>query len=211
MATLPELHSKWYVRLGLPVARVFFRVLLFFLGPLIVRGSRNVPRTGPLLIFANHLSYIDAVVAQLACPRPIYFLAKADMFEIKGVGRIMRMAKAIPIEPMTPDRDALDKAIALLRAGYAVCVFPEGGTNHTGKLAPLKPGLALIVKMALPAVIGLGLRDTNRMLPDGEYVLRPAFRRVLALWGKPKSFARDASRAEIMAWTEAELHRLANC
>jgi len=208
MAPLPDLHSKAYLRFGLPVARVVFRTLFFFLGPLVIKGRRNVPREGGLLIFANHLSYVDAVVVQIVCPRPIYFLAKADVFEKKVIGKVFRIAKAIPIEPMTPDREALDRAIALLRAGYAVCIFPEGGTNSTGKLAALKPGLALIVKMALPTVIGLGLRDTDKMLPDGKWVLRPAFRLVRILWGEPRTFTRQADREEIMTWAEAELHQL---
>lgn len=205
----PEhLHRPYQVKFAWPVVRVFLHVLFWVLGPVVTKGRYRVPRKGGVIILANHLADVDPVVTQMACPRDIYFMAKSELFDMKIVGSVLRYWNAFPVKRGEPDRNALKHAAELAKAGHVVCVYPEGQLSETGELQPLKAGIALIVRMAGVPVICLGLRNTNRVLPYGSLIPRPAFRAVRAEWGEPREFSHGASTEEILAWTEAQLRAL---
>jgi 1-acyl-sn-glycerol-3-phosphate acyltransferase len=203
-----ERHGRLFHLIGLPLARLLAWILLKLLGPTAVRGKEHVPRTGGLLILASHQSDVDPVVVQHACPRPIYFMAKSELFEMRGLGRVIRWFKAFPVKRGEPDRESIRKAVAHLKNGDVVCVFPEGQLSETGALQPLKPGVALIVRMAGCPVICCGLDGTNRIMPFGTMLPRPAFRRVWIKWGRPREFDRSAETDDIVAWATDELTKL---
>jgi 1-acyl-sn-glycerol-3-phosphate acyltransferase len=203
-----ELQHPFLRGVVMPFLRLVTIPLMFLLGPLRVSGRRNVPRKGGALILANHLADIDPPILQAACPRPVYFMAKSELFEMRVVGWLIRQFKAFPVKRGEADRDAIKKAAAYIQAGELVCVFPEGQLSETGELQPLKPGVALIVRMAGAPVLCCGLQGTNRMLPYGQTIPRPALRKVTAKWGEPRTFEKDAKAEEILAWAEAELRRL---
>ena len=169
-------------------------------------GRDRVPREGGLLILANHLSDCDPLAVQVACPRPIHFMSKSELFDIPVLGAILRFTRAFPVKRGAPDREALKYAAALLEAGEAVCVFPEGQLSETGTLRPLLPGVGLILRMAPNAsVICLGLRETNRIVPYGSVVPRPSFGPpVVATWGEPKPSMREG----LVEWATDELRRV---
>ncbi len=203
-----ERQHPLFTALALPVARVFAWLLFTLLGPTRVYGRRQVPRHGGLLILANHRADVDPILVQMACPRPVYFMAKSELFAMPILGRAIRAFRAFPVKRGEPDRQAIKKAVALLRAGETVCVFPEGELSETGEMLPLKPGVALMVRMAEASVICLGLRNTARMLPYGKLIPRPAFRWVTARWGEPRRFEAHASAEEVLGWADGELRRL---
>lgn len=93
-----------------------------------VTGVDAVPASGPVLVVPNHDSQMDPVVLGIALRRRrmLRFLARADLWRMRGLGPVMNAMRQIPIERGTGDAGALDAAIAALRAGEAVCVFPEG-------------------------------------------------------------------------------------
>lgn len=192
----------------LPLLRLAAWVLMTLLGPFKRVGNYRIPRSGGVLILSNHLADVDPIAVQLACPRPIYFMAKSELFHMKGVGAILRLFKAFSVKRGEPDRAAIRRAVALLRDGEAVCVFPEGELSETGELLPLKPGVALIVRMAQVPVICLGIIGTQRILPYGKMIPRPAFSTVRATWGELHSFGRDASTESILEWSEGQLRSL---
>jgi 1-acyl-sn-glycerol-3-phosphate acyltransferase len=201
-------HGPWYRYLGLPVARLFLWILFTLLGPLRIRGRSRVPMEGGLLILSNHLSDVDPVVVQLACKRPIHFMAKSELFEMRLLGPLIRALRAFPVKRGEPDRSSMKHAIELLKMGEAVCIFPEGELSEKGNLLELKPGVALIARMSGASVICLGLRNTNRVLPYGSLVPRPALRLITANWSEPRPFGKDIEAEEILAWAESELRRL---
>jgi 1-acyl-sn-glycerol-3-phosphate acyltransferase len=200
---------SWSQRnLVLPLLRVFVGAVMIPFGPLRVRGKYRVPRRGGVLILANHLSDADPVIVYAACPRPVYFMAKSELFSMRFVGRALKMAKAFPVKRGEPDRNAIKRAVALIQAGEAVCVFPEGEISQEGTLLPLKAGVALIARMIDAPVICLGLRGTERIVPYGSMVPRPALQRVEAEWGETKTFDRHASAEEFLEWAEGQLRML---
>jgi 1-acyl-sn-glycerol-3-phosphate acyltransferase len=106
------------------------RVLLPFAwwGRTRVSGLDAVPRTGPLLVVPNHDSQMDPVIVGVVLRkvRPLRFLARANLWKIRGLGPILSGMRQIPIERGAGDSRALDRAVEALRAGEAICIFPEG-------------------------------------------------------------------------------------
>lgn len=132
-----------------------------FFGPFFyrvkVRGRENLPSpgTGALLI-CNHLSYVDAVVLQIASPRPIRFVAFAGLSRSLAVRYLFRAAGVIPVSSDRPMK-GIRLAVDAIKEGEIVCVFPEGSISRTGQLMQLKRGFEMIARQAhapvIPAII----------------------------------------------------------
>jgi 1-acyl-sn-glycerol-3-phosphate acyltransferase len=125
-------------------------------GRVSVEGADLVPKMGPLLIVPNHDSQWDPIVVALALRkrRRLRFLARANLWKIPGLGPILYALGQIPIERGAGDRGALDEAVARLREGGAVCVFPEGKLSRgetlrahsgVGWLAQACPGVEVVL------------------------------------------------------------------
>ncbi len=111
-------------------------------GRLQVEGLETLPQSGPLLIAGNHDSHWDPVMVGVAAVkrRQIRALAKAELWDIKGLGPILHGMGQIPIERGSGDKRALAKAIETLRAGACIGVFPEG-TRSRGKVLRARSGI----------------------------------------------------------------------
>lgn len=203
-----QLQSPFVPLLVLPLCRLLTWTLFTLLGPFAVRNRNRVPRTGGLIILSNHLADVDPIVVQMACRRPVYFMAKSELFSWPILGRILRMFRAFPVSRGAPDRTSLRRAAETAKAGQVVCIFPEGELSETGELIPLKAGSGLIVRMAAVPVICCGIKNTNRIMPYGKFIPRPAFRLVSVSWGEVRSFDKSTSPEDIMAWAESEMRRL---
>ena len=129
------------------IGRIFYRVK--------VRGVEHVPAGGAVMI-CNHLSYIDAVVLQIASPRPLRFVAFAGLARNPAMRFLFRALGVIPIAPGKMTR-GIRLAGAAIQRGELVCVFPEGAISRTGQLMELKRGFGLIAELAkcpvVPAMI----------------------------------------------------------
>jgi len=203
-----DLQSPFFNRIALPIIRFSVGLLFLLIGPLRVTGKYRVPKTGGVLILSNHLADLDPPVVHICCPRTIYFMSKSELSEMPVLGRILRWFRTFSVKRGEPDRNAIRVAVAYLKAGQAVGVFPEGELSETGELLPLKSGMALIARMAEVPVICCGLKGTNKMLPYGRLLPKPAFGGVTVNWGEARRFDRHASADEIMAWAEGQFREL---
>jgi len=197
-----------FTRFWLPIGRAFAWVIFRILGPLKVRGSYRVPTQGGVLVLANHLSDIDPVVVQFACPRPAHFMAKSELFTMRVIGPLIKFFGAFPVKRNEADRQAIKNSVDLLKAGEVVGIFPEGQISEDGLLAELKGGVALIARMAGTPVICCGVRDTQRIIPYGQTVPRPAFHTVEVTWGEPRTFGKETSSEEFLAWVRGQFLEL---
>lgn len=132
---------------------MLYRILGVLLAPLArwgrvrVTGLELVPREGPVLIVPNHDSQMDPVLVGLALRRvrPVRFLARANLWGIPGLGAVMTALRQIPVERGAGDAAALQAAVDTLRAGEAVCIFPEGRLSR-GERVRARSGVARLAR-----------------------------------------------------------------
>lgn len=150
--------------------RPWYRTILTLAGGIIrpvgrlqVTGRENVPLSGGLVIASNHGSFWDPPTVAVSLPRETYFLAKEELFRIRGFGELIRSVNAIPIRRKMADLSGLARALDVLRAGSCLLVFPEGGRMKDGELHRAKPGLGLIVAHARVPVVPTYVSGTNQI------------------------------------------------
>ena len=117
-----------------PIAVALMRLLF----RLEVVSAGQVPATGPVLIVSNHVSLLDPPLVGGAAPRPLFFMAKEELFRIPLFGRLIRSLNARPVRRDGSDTRALKAALAQLEEGHALLVFPEGTRGEEGQ--PLREG-----------------------------------------------------------------------
>lgn len=127
-----------------------------------VAGAHHVPVDGPVILAANHTAFLDGLLLAAASPRPVHVLAKSEIF-VPPIDRLMRATSQIRIEYDGPDRSALLEAVAVLRDGGVVGVFPEAHRG-AGDARHLKHGAAYLAArtgaLVVPVAI-LGARPAG--------------------------------------------------
>ncbi len=134
-------------RAGAIIGRTVYRIAR--------HGAETLP-AGGFLLLPNHLTWVDALVLQLACPRPIRFIVWEDIYELPFLRSLFRAVGALPISPRRA-KDTVREAAALIERGEIVCIFPEGELSRTGVLLRLKRGYELIAREAKCPVVPVWL------------------------------------------------------
>ena len=161
-------------------ARLLFRLQ--------VSGQDHIPRTGGVLIAANHTSYLDIPILGCALPRQASFIGRMDLFS-GIVGTILRYLGWIPIRRERVDRKAFDEAVGRLKAGRVVVIYPEGSRSPDGQLQPGKPGIGMIAAAAGCPVVPALLEGTYEALPPGASWIR--VRPIRVIFGQPMDFSAE--------------------
>ena len=130
-----------------------------------VAGRRNMPCSGPVLLIANHQSYLDLLAIGLTSRRYAFYLAKATLFENRILAGVIRSLGAVPIDLAGFSRDGLRATAQLLDEGKVVVVFPEGERTPDGALHDFKPGVTLLLKKLRAAVVPLGIAGAYHAWP----------------------------------------------
>jgi len=146
-----------------------------------VSGREHVPLSGSLLVVANHLSWYDPIILALVLPRRVWFFAKIEVFRWPVVGWLCRMTGQIPVHRGEGDRAALEKALAYLREGKALLVFPEGTVERQEQMIAARTGMAMLAVRTGAIVLPIGHTGTRRILRS----LRSWFPRVTIHIGEP--------------------------
>src|SRR5438105_3745551 len=127
------------------------------LGPLLrvlyrprAKGLENLPADGPVILAANHLSFIDSFFIPLVVKRKVVFLGKADYFTSARTAWFFKMAGVIPVrrEGGSASEAAIEAGVRELKNGHVVGIYPEGTRSPDGRLYRGKTGVA---RMALVA------------------------------------------------------------
>ncbi len=126
------------------------------------RGLENLPHSGPAVVVANHVSFVDALVIAAVSRRPIRFVMDHTIFKLPILHFVFRTGRAIPIAPRKEDparlEQAYDEVAHALEEGDLVCIFPEGKLTTTGDMNPFRPGIERIVARTPVPVIPMALR-----------------------------------------------------
>ncbi|HEU4683361.1 MAG TPA: lysophospholipid acyltransferase family protein [Nitrospira sp.] len=152
----------------------------------------TIPRTGGLLVAANHASYLDIPLLGCGMPRRVWYLGRSDLFKIPGTKPILRWLGWIPLKLGRLDRTAFHQAVRLINEGNVVVIFPEGGRTPTGQLREAKPGLGIIVAQTGCPVVPAFLDGTFQVLPSGA--TWPKLHPVTVRFGEPLSFPQPEDR-----------------
>src|SRR5271155_1022811 len=136
----------WLIRaLFVPFFLMYFRMQRI--------GREHLPRSGPLLLASNHRSFLDPFVIGTLARRPVYYMAKRELFEKRWQAWVLNALGAFPVDRGTGDRDAMDTARAILARGDCVVVFPEGTRVRPGPLGEPRRGIGrLALETGAPVV-----------------------------------------------------------
>ena len=138
------------------------------------RGAEHVPTSGPVLLVANHVSHLDPPLIGAVSPRPLSFMAKAELFEVPLFGGLIRRLNAHPLRREGGDAAALRAALRVLKGGGALLVFPEGTRGENGILGKPKPGAGMLAVLGGAPVIPVYIGGSGRAWPRGRRFPRPA-------------------------------------
>lgn len=207
MSDRPPLAGRlWY-------DAVFLSSFTFFTFGFSLRraGWDRMPRTGPVLVVANHQSMFDPVLVGLSSRRYLSFLARNTLFKQPVLGPVIRSLGAVPID-RGMGKEGLQSVLDSLGAGRAVLMFPEGERTHTGAVQPLKPGVSLLVKRVTCPIVPVGIAGCyaawgrHRKVPRfSPFWLPPGPSTIALTIGKPIDPARYAGKPR--DWVVGDLHR----
>jgi len=136
----------WLVRAFLqPFFHLYFRLSRI--------GREHVPESGPVIFAANHRSFLDPFVIATITRRPLYYVAKEELFRNRFLGWVLNSLGAFPVRRGTGDADVIDTAKEILGRGDAVLIFPEGTRMRPGALGRPKRGVGrLALETGAPVV-----------------------------------------------------------
>jgi 1-acyl-sn-glycerol-3-phosphate acyltransferase len=122
----------------------------------------HIPRQGPALLVANHVTFMDALIIAAASPRPVRFVMFKPIFQIPILRFIFKTCKAIPIDSRSRDPQAYEQAFVtishMLKSGELVCIFPEGKLTLDGRIDDFRPGVEKILKSDPVPVIPMAIK-----------------------------------------------------
>lgn len=167
-----------------PVARLVYRP--------IVEGRGNIPRSGPVILASNHLSFIDSIAIPVSSPRPVFYIAKASYFEGTGFkGWAQRLFfTAFGASPVRRGAgqaalDALEQLRHMLDEGKAVAIYPEGTRSLDGRLYKGRTGVGYLALQTGAVVVPVGVIGTNLAMPVGASGLPKRHPRITVRFGEP--------------------------
>jgi len=147
-----------------------------------IHGAENVPKTGPLVMAANHVGWLDGPILAICAPRPVHALTKQEMFE-GPLGAFLRAVGQIELDRLHVDVAAIRVALRTLHEGHAVGVFPEG-RRGPGDMASPRAGAAYLALVTGAPVVPVAFLGTR--LPGGaDGSVPPRGSRLAMTFGEP--------------------------
>lgn len=175
-----------YILIG-PWLKVLFRPW--------VEGREYIPTSGPVIMASNHLSFSDSFFLPLIFTRRMTFLAKSDYFTGAGLKGFFNKMFFSSIGILPVDRSggraseaAILSALAVLKKGHILGIYPEGTRSPNGILYRGKTGLARVSLESGAPIVPVAMINTYEIQPPGK--LRPRLMRVGIRFGRPLDFSR---------------------
>lgn len=171
----------------------FYRASYHTIGPILrglwrihATGVHHIPEQGPAIIASNHLSYTDHYFLPSVVPRQIYFISKAQHFDVPVQRWLFEQWGVIPLKRGDGDREAMARSLQILEQGRLFGIYPEGTRSMDGKLHKGHTGVARLALMSKVPVIPVGMIGTDKVLPKGKHM--PKFQKVTIHIGAPMRF-----------------------
>jgi glycerol-3-phosphate dehydrogenase (NAD(P)+) len=177
----------------LPFFRVYFRLTRL--------GREHIPASGPLLLAANHRSFLDPFVLGAMTRRPLYYVAKRELFEGNRLQAwFLNALGAFPVDRGASDQEMLTTARTILERGDAVLIFPEGTRIRPGALGTPKRGIGRLALETGAPIVPLAVIGTEDVRKGWR--IRP--RRVTIRAGRPLTYPKVEAPSRRLAQAVTE-------
>ncbi|MEA2306790.1 MAG: glycerol-3-phosphate dehydrogenase [Solirubrobacteraceae bacterium] len=144
----------WLMRAWLqPFAHLYWRLSRI--------GREHVPASGPVIFVSNHRSFIDPFILGLCNRRPVYYVAKEELFHNRALGWFLSSLGAFPVRRGAGDADMIETAKAILKRGDPVLIFPEGTRTRPGALGKPKRGVGRLALETGATVVPVAMIGTE--------------------------------------------------
>jgi 1-acyl-sn-glycerol-3-phosphate acyltransferase len=170
-----------------PVFHLYFRLSRV--------GREHIPADGPVILAANHRSFLDPFVIGCMTRRPIHYVAKKELFANRFAAWMLNSLGAFPIDRGAADVGAMETAQAILERGECVLIFPEGTRTRPGPLASPKRGLGRLALLTGAPVVPVAVIGTESVRRGWR--IRPHKVRIRAV--RPLRFPRLADPSPQLA------------
>ena len=150
-------HATKFRKILVALLRLVFRLLM----KMDVHGLENLPSNGPVVIACNHVTNFDVFPRQLSLPRPIFYMAKSELFKFPLMDAALRDLGAFPVYRGEKDDWAMKHARRVLEHGQVLGMFPEGTRNKGRGLGVAKTGTARMAIETNSPVIPMVLIGTD--------------------------------------------------
>ncbi len=124
-------------------------------------GCEHIPRSGPVILAANHRSFLDPFVIGCLTRRPVYYVAKKELFAHPVAGWLLNRLGAFPIDRGAGDQQAMDTARVILERGDCVVIFPEGTRRRPGPIGPARRGVGRLALQTGAPVVPVAVLGTE--------------------------------------------------
>jgi len=151
-------HATLFRKLFVAVLRLAFHLIM----KKDVQGLEHLPPEGPVVIACNHVTNFDVFPMQLSLPRPIFYMAKAELFKFLLMDVALRNLGAFPVYRGEKDAWAKKHARKVLEHGQMLGMFPEGTRNKGRGLGVAKTGTARMAIDAQCPIVPMVLTGTDR-------------------------------------------------
>lgn len=192
--------------------RAFLTPFLMILFRPKVKGLRNVPVNGPVIIASNHLSFSDSIFMPLVVPRKVTFLAKSEYFTSPGPKGLLKKLTFIALGQVPVDRSggrrseaALITGLKVLAGGNCLGIYPEGTRSPDGRLYKGRTGIARLAIESGAPIIPVAMFNTEKIQPTGKVI--PKIMRVKMIFGEPIYLTGDSTDNQLLRDETDELMR----
>ncbi len=162
-------------------------------------GAGRVPKTGPVILAANHASVLDPPLVGTGLKRGVNYLARDTLFRFPGFGALLRSWKVVPVDRDGAGAAGLRAILDRLQRGGAILLFPEGTRTRDGRLQPARSGIGLtVIKSAAPVV---PVRVFGSFEAYGRAARFPKPHRLTVKFGEPLIFEKLRAEAKTCSRT----------
>ena len=167
-------------------------------------NAERVPLNGPVILAANHASFIDPPLVGSCLHRGISYLARESLFRFPVIGWVLRKWDAVPVDRDGGGAAGLRAILDRLTDGAGIILFPEGTRTRDGNFLPARSGIGLVVIKSTAPVVPVRVFGSYEAY--GRHMSLPRPRKVVVKFGPPMDFA--ASRAEAKHCSKARLKEI---
>ncbi len=183
---------------------LFFRFIFSTYFHWRVIDAEHVPKTGGVILAANHASYLDPPVVGAGLDRDINYLARQSLFRFPLIGWLLRSWNSVPVDRDGGGARGLKNILDRLLGGAGIILFPEGTRSSDGKLQPARAGIGLTVAKSDAPVVPVRVFGSYEAWGRNKKLPRP--KRITVKYGEPMRF--EKLRAEARECSKERLKQI---